>query len=43
MRIDGPRVWMELAAASSPFGPAQVRYHALWRDKLSDYGGVFGP
>ncbi len=44
VRIDGPRVWMELAAESSPFGTrVKMRYHALWRDKLSDYGGMFGP
>jgi len=42
VRIDGPRVWMELVAQSSPFGRAKLRYHALWRDKQSDYGGVIG-
>ena len=42
----GRAIWMELAAASSPFrNPrgCKMRYHALWRDKLSDYGGMFGP
>lgn len=44
VRIDGPRVWMELAVATSPFGHrTKLRYHALWRDKQSDYGGVVAP
>ena len=44
VRIDGPRVWMELAVGASPFGHrVKLRYHALWRDKQSDYGGVFAP
>ncbi|HEU5134180.1 MAG TPA: DUF3500 domain-containing protein [Steroidobacteraceae bacterium] len=42
VRIDGPRVWMELAVQTSAFGRHKLRFHALWRDKLSDYGGVFG-
>jgi len=44
VRIDGPRVWMELAVQKSPFGHrTKLRYHALWRDKLSDYGGLIAP
>jgi len=43
VRIDGPRVWMELAVQNSPFGRARLRYHALWRDKQSDYGGMIKP
>ena len=39
VRIDGPRIWMELVVQPAVANPAEIHYHALWRDKQSDYGG----
>jgi hypothetical protein len=39
VRIDGPRVWMELVVQPAIAHPDKLHYHALWRDKQSDYGG----
>jgi hypothetical protein len=39
VRIDGPRLWMELVVQPAVANPAETHYHALWRDKQSDYGG----
>jgi hypothetical protein len=39
VRIDGPRVWMELVVQQAVADHTQLHYHALWRDKQSDYGG----
>jgi hypothetical protein len=39
VRIDGPRIWMEFVVQPAVANPAEIHYHALWRDKLSDYGG----
>jgi len=39
VRIDGPRVWMELVVQPAIAHPEDLHYHALWRDKQSDYGG----
>jgi hypothetical protein len=39
VRIDGPRVWMELVVQPAVAHPEELHYHALWRDKESDYGG----
>jgi hypothetical protein len=39
VRIDGPRIWMELVVQPAVANPADIHYHALWRDKQSDYGG----
>jgi hypothetical protein len=39
IRIDGPRVWMELVVQPAIAHPEELHYHALWRDKSSDYGG----
>jgi hypothetical protein len=39
IRIDGPRLWMEFIVQPAVAMPAELHYHALWRDKLSDYGG----
>ena len=39
VRIDGPRVWMELVVQPAIAHPDELHYHALWRDKQSDYGG----
>ena len=39
VRIDGPRIWMEFVVQPGIANPEKVHYHALWRDKTSDYGG----
>jgi hypothetical protein len=41
VRIDGPRIWMEFVVQPAVAFPKQLHYHALWRDKLADYGGEF--
>jgi hypothetical protein len=42
VRIDGPRIWMELVVQPAVADRTQLHYHALWRDKQSDYGGEIG-
>jgi uncharacterized protein DUF3500 len=42
VRIDGPRIWMEFVVQPAVAKPTENHYHALWRDKLSDYGGEIG-
>ena len=42
VRIDGPRVWMELIVQRAVADHSKLHYHALWRDKQSDYGGEIG-
>jgi hypothetical protein len=42
VRIDGPRIWMEMVVQPAVANPAEIHYHALWRDKQSDYGGEIG-
>ena len=39
VRIDGPRVWIEFVVQPAVARPADNHYHALWRDKVADYGG----
>jgi len=41
VRIDGPRIWMEFVVQPAVAIPTDLHYHALWRDKQSDYGGQF--
>ena len=41
IRIDGPRVWIEIVAQTGVVFRNQVHYHSIWRDKTLDYGGVF--
>jgi len=43
VRIDGPRLWMEFVVQPAVAEPTTLHYHALWRDKQSDYGGEIGP
>jgi hypothetical protein len=43
VRIDGPRIWMELVVQPAIANPAQLHFHALWRDKQADYGGEVRP
>ena len=42
VRIDGPRIWMELIVQQAVADHTKLHYHALWRDKQSDYGGEIG-
>ncbi len=42
VRIDGPRIWMELIVQTAIANRDELHYHALWRDKLADYGGEVG-
>ena len=39
LRIDGPRVWIELTNTRSRSTP-NVHYHGVWRDKADDYGST---
>jgi Protein of unknown function (DUF3500) len=39
LRIDGPRVWIELVNTRSRSTP-NVHYHGVYRDKADDYGGT---
>ena len=39
LRIDGPRVWIELTNTRSQSTP-NVHYHGVWRDKADDYGST---
>ncbi|HTU66627.1 MAG TPA: DUF3500 domain-containing protein [Steroidobacteraceae bacterium] len=39
VRIDGPRVWMEMVVQPAIAKPEDLHFHALWRDKTADYGG----
>jgi Protein of unknown function (DUF3500) len=41
VRIDGPRLWMELVVQRAVAYPDQLHFHAVWRDKEADYGGEF--
>jgi hypothetical protein len=41
VRIDGPRLWMELVVQRAVAFPEQLHFHAVWRDKEADYGGEF--
>jgi hypothetical protein len=43
VRIDGPRIWMELVVQRAVADRSKLHYHALWRDKQSDYGGEISP
>jgi uncharacterized protein DUF3500 len=38
MRIDGPRLWIEVACQSGIVIQGQTHYHTIFRDKLMDYG-----
>ncbi|MBI3882593.1 MAG: DUF3500 domain-containing protein [Verrucomicrobia bacterium] len=41
VRIDGPRVWIEFICQNGIVFSG-IHYHAIWRDKMSDYGSSFG-
>ena len=38
MRIDGPRVWIEVACQGGVVIRGATHYHTIYRDKLTDYG-----
>jgi hypothetical protein len=37
MRIDGPRVWIEIACQAGIVIQGQTHYHMMFRDKSYDY------
>ncbi len=39
IRIDGPRVWIELVVQDGVAFTNEVHFHTIWRDKVADYGG----
>jgi sarcosine oxidase gamma subunit len=39
MRIDGPRVWIEVACQGGVVIQGKTHYHTIYRDKQFDYGG----
>lgn len=39
MRIDGPRVWIEVACQNGVVIQGKTHYHTIFRDKQYDYGG----
>jgi len=41
LRIDGPRVWIELAVQGGIVIRDATHYHSIYRDKTLDYGGQF--
>ena len=38
MRIDGPRLWIEVACQNGVVISGQTHYHTMYRDKTMDYG-----
>jgi hypothetical protein len=41
LRIDGPRVWIELTVQGGIIYRGKVHYHTIWRDKAADYGAEY--
>jgi hypothetical protein len=41
VRIDGPRVWIEVTVQGGIIYRDRVHFHTLWRDKAADYGGEY--
>lgn len=41
IRVDGPRVWIELVVQNGVAYTASYHFHSIWRDKTADYGGEF--
>ena len=39
IRIDGPRVWIEIVAQNGVVFSG-IHYHSIWRDQSLDYGGL---
>lgn len=42
VRIDGPRVWIEVTVQGGIVYRNKVHYHTIWRDKVADYGAEYG-
>ena len=42
MRIDGPRVWIEIAVQNGIVNSSQTHYHMMFRDKTYDYYNQLG-
>jgi len=40
MRIDGPRVWIEVACQGGIVIQGKTHYHTIYRDKMYDYGNT---
>lgn len=40
VRIDGPRVWIELLGHTGDVFTSEIRFRSIWRDKEKDYGGL---
>jgi Protein of unknown function (DUF3500) len=40
MRIDGPRVWIEVSCQGGVVVRNATHYHSIYRDKTDDYGGT---
>ncbi len=40
MRIDGPRVWIELSCQAGVVIAGKTHYHSIYRDKSFDYGAT---
>ena len=41
VRIDGPRVWIEVTVQGGIIYRDIVHHHTIWRDKVADYGAEF--
>lgn len=41
VRIDGPRVWIEVTIQGGIVYRDKVHYHTIWRDKEADYGAEY--
>ncbi|MEY4488651.1 MAG: hypothetical protein RIQ79_1159 [Verrucomicrobiota bacterium] len=41
-RVDGPRLWIEFVVQGGVWDSSGVHDHAVWRDKLADYGAAYG-
>lgn len=41
VRIDGPRVWIEVTVQGGIVYRDVVHFHTIWRDKLADYGAEY--
>ncbi|MET0386630.1 MAG: DUF3500 domain-containing protein [Polyangiales bacterium] len=41
VRIDGPRVWIEVTVQGGIVYRDHVHFHTIWRDKAADYGAEY--
>ncbi|MDC0710405.1 DUF3500 domain-containing protein [Stigmatella sp. ncwal1] len=41
VRIDGPRVWIEVTVQGGIIYRNVVHWHTIWRDKVADYGAEY--